>query len=64
MLDHVLVCVASIYFEYNSDSLCSSSKCCASMKEPYNAAQDSERKRALNLLLSHTKQQERKDVEV
>lgn len=34
------------------------------MKEPYNASQDSERKRALNLLLSHTKQQERKDVEV
>ncbi|GER44376.1 myb-like transcription factor family protein [Striga asiatica] len=34
------------------------------VKEPYNASQESERKRALNLLLSHTKQQERKDVEV
>lgn len=34
------------------------------VKEPYNVSQDSERKRALNLLLSHTKQQERKDVEV
>ncbi|KAL0389745.1 UNVERIFIED_CONTAM: SWR1-complex protein 4 [Sesamum calycinum] len=34
------------------------------VKEPYNASQDTERKRALNLLLSHTKQQERKDVEV
>lgn len=34
------------------------------VKEPYNASQETERKRALNLLLSHTKQQERKDVEV
>ncbi|KAK6118130.1 hypothetical protein DH2020_048114 [Rehmannia glutinosa] len=32
--------------------------------EQYNASQETERKRALNLLLSHTKQQERKDVEV
>ncbi|KAH6766428.1 myb-like transcription factor family protein [Perilla frutescens var. hirtella] len=34
------------------------------VKEPYNASQETERKRALNLLLSHTKLQERKDVEV
>ncbi|GFP93587.1 DNA methyltransferase 1-associated protein 1 [Phtheirospermum japonicum] len=34
------------------------------VKEQYNASQETERKRALNLLLSHTKQQERKDVEV
>ncbi|PIN15555.1 DNA methyltransferase 1-associated protein-1 [Handroanthus impetiginosus] len=34
------------------------------VKEPYNASQETERKRALSLLLSHTKQQERKDVEV
>ncbi|KAI3449366.1 hypothetical protein Pfo_006031 [Paulownia fortunei] len=34
------------------------------VKEPYNASQDTERKRALNLLLSHTKQQERRDIEV
>ncbi|XP_020550336.1 SWR1-complex protein 4 isoform X3 [Sesamum indicum] len=34
------------------------------VKETYNASQETERKRALNLLLSHTKQQERKDVEV
>ncbi|XP_042034510.1 SWR1-complex protein 4-like isoform X2 [Salvia splendens] len=34
------------------------------VKEPYNVSQETERKRALSLLLSHTKQQERKDVEV
>ncbi|KAL3648136.1 swr complex subunit [Castilleja foliolosa] len=34
------------------------------VKEQYNASQETERKRALNLLLSHTNQQERKDVEV
>nr|QNH82061.1 SWR1-complex protein 4 [Pogostemon cablin] len=34
------------------------------IKEPYIASQETERKRALSLLLSHTKQQERKDVEV
>lgn len=34
------------------------------MQEPYIASQETERKRALNMLLSHTKQQERKDVEV
>ncbi|KAG6435137.1 hypothetical protein SASPL_100005 [Salvia splendens] len=32
--------------------------------KPYNVSQETERKRALSLLLSHTKQQERKDVEV
>ncbi|EPS72277.1 hypothetical protein M569_02481, partial [Genlisea aurea] len=33
------------------------------VKMKYNASQETERKRALNLVLSHTKQQERKDVE-
>ncbi|XP_057782267.1 SWR1-complex protein 4 isoform X2 [Salvia miltiorrhiza] len=46
------------------DSFSSPSERCPMMKEPYNASQDTDRKRALNLLLSHTKQQERKDVEV
>ncbi|XP_051118740.1 SWR1-complex protein 4 isoform X5 [Andrographis paniculata] len=32
--------------------------------DPYNASQEMERKRALNLLLSQTKQQERRDIEV
>ncbi|KAL8474638.1 hypothetical protein ACS0TY_031186 [Phlomoides rotata] len=34
------------------------------IKEPYIASQETDRKRALSLLLSQTKQQERKDVEV
>ncbi|XP_051118737.1 SWR1-complex protein 4 isoform X2 [Andrographis paniculata] len=34
------------------------------VKDPYNASQEMERKRALNLLLSQTKQQERRDIEV
>ncbi|KAG8389593.1 hypothetical protein BUALT_Bualt02G0245200 [Buddleja alternifolia] len=34
------------------------------VKEPYNVSQEIERKRALNLLLSHSKHQERRDVEV
>ncbi|KAL7112457.1 hypothetical protein ACP275_04G004600 [Erythranthe tilingii] len=34
------------------------------VKDVYNATLDTERKRALNLLLSHTKHQERRDVEV
>ncbi|KAL3814453.1 hypothetical protein ACJIZ3_015721 [Penstemon smallii] len=34
------------------------------VKEPYNETQEKERKRALALVLSHTKQQERRDVEV
>ncbi|KAL5561052.1 hypothetical protein UlMin_030799 [Ulmus minor] len=34
------------------------------VKEPYNVSQERERKRALSLVLSQTKQQERKDVEV
>ncbi|XP_073284859.1 SWR1-complex protein 4-like isoform X1 [Primulina huaijiensis] len=34
------------------------------VKEPYNKSQEIERKRALSLVLSHTKQQERRDVEV
>lgn len=33
-------------------------------KEPYNAQQETERKRALSMVLSQTKQQERKDAEV
>lgn len=55
--------MAIIYFKQKSNSFSSPSKLFP-MKELYNASQDSERKRALNLLLSHTKQQERKDVEV
>ncbi|KAL2535217.1 SWR1-complex protein 4 [Forsythia ovata] len=34
------------------------------VKEPYNVSQEIERKRALSMVLSHTKQQERRDVEV
>ncbi|KAJ8899001.1 hypothetical protein K2173_008824 [Erythroxylum novogranatense] len=34
------------------------------VKEPYNITQEKERKRALSLVLSQTKQQERKDAEV
>ncbi|XP_050236408.1 SWR1-complex protein 4 [Mercurialis annua] len=34
------------------------------VKEPYNFAQETERKRALSMYLSQTKHQERKDVEV
>lgn len=34
------------------------------VKEPYNAQQETERKRALSMVLSQTKQQERKDAEV
>ncbi|XP_052184982.1 SWR1-complex protein 4 [Diospyros lotus] len=34
------------------------------VKEPYNVSQEIERKRALSMVLSHTKQQERKDAEV
>ncbi|KAM7502548.1 hypothetical protein LguiB_001452 [Lonicera macranthoides] len=34
------------------------------VKEPYNVAQETERKRALSMVLSQTKQQERRDVEV
>ncbi|XP_073145279.1 SWR1-complex protein 4 isoform X2 [Henckelia pumila] len=34
------------------------------VKEHYNKSQEIERKRALSLVLSHTKQQERRDVEV
>lgn len=33
-------------------------------KEPYNAQQETDRKRALSMVLSQTKQQERKDAEV
>ena len=31
------------------------------MQEPYNVSQEMERKRALSLILSQTKQQERRD---
>ncbi|CAA2981126.1 SWR1-complex 4 [Olea europaea subsp. europaea] len=34
------------------------------VKEPYNLSQEIERKRALSMVLSHSKQQERRDVEV
>ncbi|XP_065860278.1 SWR1-complex protein 4 isoform X2 [Euphorbia lathyris] len=34
------------------------------LKEPYNVSQEIERKRALSMVLSQTKQQERKDAEV
>ncbi|KAK4476867.1 hypothetical protein RD792_016031 [Penstemon davidsonii] len=34
------------------------------VKDPYNETQEKERKRSLALVLSHTKQQERRDVEV
>ncbi|EEF47221.1 SWR1-complex protein 4 [Ricinus communis] len=34
------------------------------VKEPYNISQETERKRALSMFLSQTKQQERKDAEV
>ncbi|KAF3436570.1 hypothetical protein FNV43_RR23662 [Rhamnella rubrinervis] len=34
------------------------------VKEPYNVSQERERKRALSMVLSQTKQQERKDAEV
>ncbi|XP_043687174.1 SWR1-complex protein 4-like isoform X1 [Telopea speciosissima] len=34
------------------------------VKEPYNVAQEIERKRALSMVLSQTKQQERKDAEI
>ncbi|XP_042516110.1 SWR1-complex protein 4-like [Macadamia integrifolia] len=34
------------------------------VKEPYNVAQETERKRALSMVLSQTKQQERKDAEI
>ncbi|KAF6139770.1 hypothetical protein GIB67_024047 [Kingdonia uniflora] len=34
------------------------------LKESYNIKQETERKRALSMVLSHTKQQERKDAEV
>ncbi|XP_044502926.1 SWR1-complex protein 4-like [Mangifera indica] len=34
------------------------------VKEPYNISQEKERKRALSMVLSQTKQQERKDAEV
>ncbi|WJZ90508.1 hypothetical protein VitviT2T_009648 [Vitis vinifera] len=34
------------------------------VKEPYNVSQEVERKRALSMILSQTKQQERKDAEV
>ncbi|OWM67426.1 SWR1-complex protein 4 isoform X2 [Punica granatum] len=34
------------------------------VKEPYNMSQEIERKRALSMVLSHTKQQDRKDAEV
>ncbi|KAK9136643.1 hypothetical protein Sjap_007237 [Stephania japonica] len=34
------------------------------VKEPYNARRETERKRALSMILSQTKQQERKDAEV
>ncbi|KAL3572289.1 hypothetical protein D5086_026193 [Populus alba] len=34
------------------------------VKEPYNSSQETERKRALSLVLSHTKHQERKDTQV
>ncbi|XP_062115249.1 SWR1-complex protein 4 isoform X2 [Humulus lupulus] len=34
------------------------------IKEPYNVSQERERKRALSMVLSQTKQQEKKDVEV
>ncbi|KAJ0054717.1 hypothetical protein Pint_00821 [Pistacia integerrima] len=34
------------------------------VKEPYNVSQEKERKRALSMVLSQTKQQERKDAEV
>ncbi|KAK4491233.1 hypothetical protein RD792_001966 [Penstemon davidsonii] len=34
------------------------------VKDPYNESQEKERKRALALVLSHTKHQERRDVEV
>ncbi|XP_041022152.1 SWR1-complex protein 4 isoform X2 [Juglans microcarpa x Juglans regia] len=34
------------------------------VKEPYNVSQETERKRALSMVLSQTKQQERKDAEV
>ncbi|KAJ4829250.1 swr complex subunit [Turnera subulata] len=34
------------------------------IKEPYNVSQERERKRALSMVLSHTKQHEKKDIEV
>lgn len=34
------------------------------MQEPYNVSQEIERKRALSMILSQTKLQERKDAEV
>lgn len=34
------------------------------MQDPYNISQDVERKRALSMVLSQTKQQERRDAEV
>lgn len=34
------------------------------IKDPYNVSQEIERKRALSMVLSQTKQQERKDAEV
>lgn len=34
------------------------------MQEPYNISQEVERKRALSMVLSQTKQQERRDAEV
>lgn len=34
------------------------------MQDPYNILQDVERKRALSMVLSQTKQQERRDAEV
>lgn len=34
------------------------------MQEPYNVSQEMERKRAQSLILSQTKQQERRDEEV
>lgn len=37
---------------------------CISSQETFNAAHETERKRALSALFSQTKQQERKDAEV
>lgn len=34
------------------------------MQDPYNISQDVERKRALSMVLSQTKQQERRDAQV
>lgn len=58
----------SISFERSMKLLCKLTFCMIFLflyiKDPYNVSQEIERKRALSMVLSQTKQQERKDAEV